>query len=88
MGTNSVHRYFGNDEAYKEYRSTITRIKDDIFTHSIKYSSVRMHDVKLAMSLLGLADRTDNKTEHSGTINANFGSPIIQPTPKSETDSW
>ena len=90
LGNRTIHAYFNEkSEDYKEYRATITRIKDEIFEHNYKYSAVGMHKEKLTMSLLGLAESTknDSKVEHSGTINANFGSPIIQPTSKAEDNT-
>lgn len=63
MGNQSIHKYFINESgAYEEYRTTITRIKDDIFEYNYKYAAVGMHKEKLAQALLGLA----NKVEESG----------------------
>lgn len=63
LGTRSIHAYFINvNNSYDNYHATITRIKDDTFTHNYKYSVVGLHKEKLTMSLLGMA----NKVEESG----------------------
>jgi len=88
LGERTVHKYFNceNDNSYSEYRATITYIKNDIFSHNLKYSAVGIYKEKLIMALLGLANKNENKNEHSGTINANFGS-TIQPPSKSEENT-
>jgi hypothetical protein len=62
MGNNTIHKYFINESgAYEDYRTTITRIKDDKFQHNYKYSAVGLHKEKLTMSLLGLAEKQEQK---------------------------
>lgn len=64
LGKGTIHKYFINEgNAYDEYRTTITRIKDDIFQHNYKYSAVGLHKEKLTMALLGLAQKSEEKVE-------------------------
>ena len=80
LGNMTIHAYFNDSEgAYKEYRTTISRIKDEIFEHNYKYSAVGMHKEKLTMALLGLAEKSESKQDINANVKAftaNFGNPI------------
>ena len=90
LGNMTIHKYFLNEgNVYDEYRTTISRIRDEIFEHNYKYSAVGMHKEKLTMALLGLAEKSESKQDINAnlkTFTANFGNPI-QPTSEPTKDT-
>lgn len=72
-----IRDYFINkDERYSDYITIVTRIKNEIYSHNFKYAAIGAYKENLIARQLGLADKAENKTEHSGSINANFGNPL------------
>lgn len=80
-------QYFENrDDRYKEYVYICSRIKKSIRKDQIEGGMVGQYNPSITQRLNGLTEKTENKNEHSGTINANFGNPI-QPTQQSTEDT-
>ncbi len=79
--------YFdGKNESYQDYFHICTRIKREIRQDQIDGGMVGIFNPSITQRLNGLVEKSENKTEHSGTINANFGS-VIQPSQQSGSDS-
>jgi hypothetical protein len=84
---NSVESYFINQNgAYNDYLGVCSRIRSIIRQDQIEGGMVGQYNPSITQRLNGLVEKSENKTEHSGTINANFGNPI-QSTPKAEDNT-
>lgn len=82
-----LSHYFCNlDGRYSDYVAICSRIKKSIRKDQIEGGMVGQYNPSITQRLNNLVEKTENKNEHSGTINANFGNPI-QPTSESTKDS-
>lgn len=82
-----LSHYFANTNgAYEEYLTICSRIKKSIRKDQIEGGMVGQYNPSITQRLNNLVEKTENKNEHSGTINANFGNPI-QSTPKAEDNT-
>lgn len=80
-------QYFENrDGRYEQYVYICSRIKKSIRKDQIEGGMVGQYNPSITQRLNNLVEKTENKNEHSGTINANFGNPI-QSTPKAEDNT-
>jgi hypothetical protein len=77
---NDLSHYFANTNgAYNDYLTICSRIKKAIRKDQIEGGMVGQYNPSITQRLNNLVEKTENKNEHSGTINANFGNPIQPP---------
>jgi len=76
----TISNYFENKhDSYKDYYSICNIIKKEIRADQIEGGMLNQYHHSITQRLNGLVEKSENKTEHSGTINANFGNPIQPP---------
>lgn len=81
----SVKDYLSNK--YEEFSDVATCIRNEWEEDQVSGTITGKYKApNLVARLSGLVEKSENKTEHSGTINANFGS-VIQPSQQSGSDS-
>lgn len=72
-----LSHYFCNlDNRYSDYVAICSRIKKSIRKDQIEGGMVGQYNPSITQRLNNLVEKTENKNEHSGTIVANFGTPI------------
>lgn len=85
-----IKHYFDNrDSAYNEYGTICSHIKDIIRQDQIEGGMAGMYNPSITQRLNGLVEKSENKTEHTGIIKADFGTTnrVIHPTSESKTDT-
>lgn len=79
--------YFENrDGRYSDYTAICQRVKKSIRQDQIEGGMAMIYNPSITQRLNGLVEKAETKTEHSGTINANFGN-VVQSASKSGQDS-
>lgn len=82
-----LSHYFCNlDNRYQEFVAICHAIKKAIRQDQIDGGMAGIYNPSITQRLNGLVEKTENKNEHTGTINANFGS-TIQPPSKPEENT-
>lgn len=67
---NDLGDYESNkDGRYADYTTIIKVIRTHCFSQNFKGAAVGLFNATLISRKLGLADKTDNKTEHTGSLN-------------------
>lgn len=82
-----LSHYFANTNGkYADFLTICSRIKKAVRNDQIEGGMAGIYNPSITQRLNNLVEKTENKNEHSGMINANFGNPI-QPTSESTKDS-
>ena len=82
-----VRQYLENDDnSYADYLGVCRAIKEEIRQDQIEGGMAMIYNPSITQRLNGLVEKAETKTEHSGTINANFGN-VVQSSSKSGQDS-
>ena len=82
-----LSHYFANtNNKYADFLTICSRIKKVVRQDQINGGMAGIYNPSITQRLNGLVEKTENRNEHSGTINANFGNPIQSPS-QSEKDS-
>ena len=67
---NDLSDYFGNkDNRYSEYTDICRAIKKEIRSDQIDGGMANIYNPSITQRLNGLTEKTENKTEHSGSLN-------------------
>lgn len=82
-----LSHYFANtNNKYADFLTICSRIRKAVRQDQINGGMAGIFNPSITQRLNGLVEKTENKNEHSGTINANFGNPLQSPS-QSEKDS-
>lgn len=68
LGVNEVYFNQFNEEKNQEYSKIITRIRDIIYTQKFQGAAADLLNPNIIARELGLAEKNDNKNEHTGEI--------------------
>lgn len=65
-----LSQYFANTEdRYKEYQTICSRIRKAVRNDQIEGGMAGIYNPSITQRLNGLVEKTENKNEHSGTVN-------------------
>jgi len=84
---NDLGHYFSNlDDRYKEYVPICSRIRKSVRIDQIEGGMAGMYNPSITQRLNGLVEKSENKTDVTGIIKADFGTTIHTPSePKTDT---
>lgn len=82
-----IHQYFKDTDKYEpEFLPIVTHIISERNTSIKTGTLLGFYNASMGNRIVGLTEKSETKTEHSGTLNANFGN-VIQSPHKSEGDT-
>lgn len=83
-----LSNYFANsNNRYAEFSTICSRIRKAVRQDQINGGMAGIYNPSITQRLNGLVEKTENKTEHSGTIHAKFGSEPLHSTQESENNT-